>query len=58
MHNYLRQDLAFAYCLHATLEGVVGLSTLLDDPIAFLPDHTHGLEAVLRQILETRYSVF
>ncbi|TDJ67482.1 MAG: class II histone deacetylase [Proteobacteria bacterium] len=46
-----------AYCLHATLEGVLGLRSSLDDPIAFLPDHTHGLEAALREILETRRSV-
>jgi len=46
-----------AYCLHTTLEGVLGLRSSLDDPIAFLPDHTHGLEAALRKILETRRSV-
>jgi hypothetical protein len=27
-----------AYCLHATLEGVLGAGTLLDDPLAFMPD--------------------
>jgi acetoin utilization deacetylase AcuC-like enzyme len=27
-----------AYCLHATLEGVVGTGRLLADPIAYLPD--------------------
>jgi acetoin utilization deacetylase AcuC-like enzyme len=27
-----------AYCLHATLEGVLGTGTLLDDPLAFMPD--------------------
>jgi len=27
-----------AYCLHATLEGVLGVGPLLDDPIAYLPE--------------------
>jgi acetoin utilization deacetylase AcuC-like enzyme len=27
-----------AYCLHATLEGVLGRERLLADPIAYLPD--------------------
>jgi acetoin utilization deacetylase AcuC-like enzyme len=27
-----------AYCLHATLEGVLGLERLLPDPLAYLPD--------------------
>ena len=27
-----------AYCLHATLEGVLGAGRLLADPIAYLPD--------------------
>jgi acetoin utilization deacetylase AcuC-like enzyme len=27
-----------AYCLHATLEGVLGTERLLGDPIAFMPD--------------------
>jgi acetoin utilization deacetylase AcuC-like enzyme len=27
-----------AYCLHATLEGVLGTGPLLDDPLAFMPD--------------------
>ncbi len=27
-----------AYCLHATLEGVLGLEPALDDPLAYLPD--------------------
>ncbi len=27
-----------AYCLHATLEGVLGAERLLGDPIAFMPD--------------------
>ena len=27
-----------AYCLHATLEGVLGTERLLDDPLAYMPD--------------------
>jgi acetoin utilization deacetylase AcuC-like enzyme len=27
-----------AYCLHATLEGVLGVGPLLDDPIAYIPE--------------------
>jgi acetoin utilization deacetylase AcuC-like enzyme len=27
-----------AYCLHATLEGVLGAERLLEDPIAYMPD--------------------
>jgi hypothetical protein len=27
-----------AYCLHATLEGVLGTGPLLADPIGYLPD--------------------
>ena len=27
-----------AYCLHATLEGVLGSERLLPDPLAFMPD--------------------
>ncbi len=46
-----------AYCLHATLEGVLGHRPSLEDPIAFLPDHTYGLEAALRKIVETRRTV-
>jgi acetoin utilization deacetylase AcuC-like enzyme len=36
-----------AYCLHATLEGVLGVDPLLDDPIAYLPeDVTAAITAV------------
>ena len=32
-----------AYCLHATLEGVLGTGRLLDDPLAYMPDDpTHA----------------
>ncbi len=27
-----------AYCLHATLEGVLGVERLLEDPLAYMPD--------------------
>ena len=27
-----------AYCMHATLEGVLGTGALLDDPMAYMPD--------------------
>ena len=41
-----------AYCLHATLEGVLGAGRLLADPIAYLPDHpahaSSDIDAVCR----------
>ncbi len=27
-----------AFCMHATLEGVLGTGQLLDDPMAYMPD--------------------
>jgi len=39
-----------AYCLHATLEGVLGSEPLLEDPIAYIPDdvarHRSDVDAV------------
>jgi acetoin utilization deacetylase AcuC-like enzyme len=36
-----------AYCLHATLEGVLGAGRLLDDPLAYMPDDaTHATEDI------------
>ena len=36
-----------AYCLHATLEGVLGTERLLDDPLAYMPDDsTHAREDI------------
>ena len=35
-----------AFCLHATLEGVLGLAATLDDPCAYLPDTVLVDEAV------------
>ena len=36
-----------AYCLHATLEGVLEREPALDDPIAFMPEATAGLDAYI-----------
>ena len=35
-----------AFCLHATLEGVLGLEPTLDDPCAYLPDPVSAAETV------------
>jgi acetoin utilization deacetylase AcuC-like enzyme len=39
-----------AFCMHATLEGVLGTGALLDDPMAYMPDDEargeHGIAAV------------
>ncbi len=43
-----------AYCLHATLEGVIGVGPLLDDPIAFYPEDTGPALAAIDAILATR----
>ena len=43
-----------AYCLHATLEGVLGVGPLLDDPIAFYPEDTGPALAAIEGILATR----
>lgn len=43
-----------AYCLHATLDGVLGLDGRLEDPIAFLPDRGDGTAAVLDAIAAAR----
>ena len=36
-----------AYCLHATLEGVLARTPALEDPIAYMPEDTSGLDAWL-----------
>jgi acetoin utilization deacetylase AcuC-like enzyme len=45
-----------AYCLHATLEGVLGTGRLLDDPVAYLPDDPEhasaDIDAVCKQHAE------
>ena len=40
-----------AFCLHATLAGVLGRPTGIEDPLAFLPDDGGGVSAVLTQAL-------
>ncbi len=35
-----------AFCLHATLEGVLGLEPALEDPLAYLPDDTRCDDAI------------
>jgi acetoin utilization deacetylase AcuC-like enzyme len=36
-----------AYCLHATLEGVLGREPGLADPIAFMPENADGLDVYI-----------
>lgn len=43
-----------AYCLHATLEGVLGRDRALDDPISYMPEHTEGLEATISRLNHVR----
>ncbi len=43
-----------AYCLHATLEGVLGRQASLDDPVAYLPDPIGYLEPALDAIARDR----
>ena len=42
-----------AFCLHATLEGVLGVAPLLDDPVAFYPKDTGPALAAIEAIRET-----
>jgi len=39
-----------AFCLHATLEGVLGLEATLEDPCAYLPDDPHHADRELGAI--------
>jgi acetoin utilization deacetylase AcuC-like enzyme len=41
-----------AFCLHATLCGVLGVPTAIDDPLAFLPEREDGVTVVLSQALD------
>jgi acetoin utilization deacetylase AcuC-like enzyme len=41
-----------AFCLHATLCGVLGVPTAVEDPLAFLPDRDDGVTLVLSQALD------
>ncbi len=43
-----------AYCLHATLEGVLGSACRLQDPIAYMPEHLDNFETFLDQIRAIR----
>jgi len=43
-----------AYCLHATLEGVLGSDKQLDDPIAYMPEHLEHLDETLVRITQVR----
>jgi acetoin utilization deacetylase AcuC-like enzyme len=36
-----------AWCLHATLEGVLDLEPTLDDPLGYLPDDPHHADAAI-----------
>lgn len=41
-----------AYCLHALLEGVLGRSRELGDPVAYVPDNTELTGPALRRVAE------
>lgn len=41
-----------AFCLHATLCGVLGVPTAVEDPLAFLPDRDDGVTLVLSEALD------
>jgi hypothetical protein len=42
-----------AFCLHATLAGVLGVPTGIDDPLAFLPDDEgRGASPVLAEAVD------
>ena len=43
-----------AYCLHATLEGVLLRDPLLADPIAYMPEHCENLDQVLQALQDRR----
>jgi acetoin utilization deacetylase AcuC-like enzyme len=40
-----------AFCMHATLEGVLGTGPLLDDPLAYLPDDRDRGDAAIDAVL-------
>ena len=40
-----------AFCMHATLEGVLGTGKLLDDPLAYLPDDRDRGDAAIDAVL-------
>jgi acetoin utilization deacetylase AcuC-like enzyme len=39
-----------AFCLHATLAGVLGVETELADPCAYLPDDPHHADGALAAV--------
>jgi acetoin utilization deacetylase AcuC-like enzyme len=39
-----------AYCMHATLEGVLGTGPLLTDPLAYLPDEPDRTDAAIAAV--------
>jgi acetoin utilization deacetylase AcuC-like enzyme len=39
-----------AYCMHATLEGVLGTGPLLDDPLAYLPDEPDRADGAIAAV--------
>jgi acetoin utilization deacetylase AcuC-like enzyme len=41
-----------AFCMHATLEGVLGTGSLLDDPLAYLPDDENRADAAIAAVRE------
>ncbi len=41
-----------AFCLHASLSGVVGVPTGIADPLAYLPDDGSGVSAVLAEAVD------
>jgi len=44
-----------AYCLHATLEGVLQREPGLPDPLAYMQEDTDGLDAFIEQ-MQRRYA--
>jgi acetoin utilization deacetylase AcuC-like enzyme len=40
-----------AFCMHATLEGVLGTGPLLDDPLAYLPDDADRADGAIAAVL-------
>ena len=43
-----------AYCLHASLAGVLGYPLEIEDPVAYLPDNPEGVEDYLNTISRQR----
>ncbi|NUT99284.1 MAG: histone deacetylase, partial [Saccharothrix sp.] len=41
-----------ALCLHALVEGLVGVGPLLDDPLAYVPDDTQLVDRDLTRAAE------